>query len=305
MSTAGRGAGPEPGLVVVDKPSGWTSHDVVAKLRRMAGTRKVGHAGTLDPMATGVLVAGIGKATRLLGSLAAGDKAYTATIRLGQATSTDDAEGEIISAAPAARLTPAALPDEAVRAAAAKLTGTIRQVPPQVSAVQVGGERAYRMARAGRRVDLAAREVTVHAFEIRTIRRDAADGTVDLDVSVVCSSGTYIRALARDLGESLAVGGHLTALRRTRSGPFTQAGARTLDQLAGSFQVIPLAEAAAAAFPRRDVTAEEAERVAHGGALPAAGAGPGPVAVFGPDGAFLALAADSGATARPVAVFVP
>lgn len=294
---------PRAGLVIVDKPPGWTSHDVVAKLRKLAGTRKVGHGGTLDPMATGVLVAGVGKATRLLGRLAATDKAYTGTIRLGQSTSTDDAEGEVISAAPPGMLTEEALPAEAVRAAAAKLTGTISQVPPQVSAVQVGGERAYRMARAGQRVHLAAREVTVHSFEIHGIRRDAPGGMVDLSVSVSCSSGTYIRSLARDLGAALDVGGHLTALRRTRAGPYTEADARTLDQLAAAFGVIPLAEAAAAAFPRRDVTAAEAERVAHGGPLPATGAGPGPVAVFGPDGAFLALVADTGGQARPVAVF--
>jgi tRNA pseudouridine55 synthase len=294
---------PAPGLVIVDKPAGWTSHDVVAKLRKLAGTRKVGHGGTLDPMATGVLVAGVGKATRLLGRLAATDKAYTGTIRLGQATTTDDAQGEVISAAPAGTLTGAALTAEAVRAAAAKLTGTISQVPPQVSAVQVGGERAYRMARAGKRVDLAAREVTVHSFEIRDIRRDEAAGLLDLDVSVVCSSGTYIRSLARDLGSALGVGGHLAVLRRTRAGPYTEADARTLDDLATAFEVIPLAEAAAAAFPRREVTAAEAERVAHGGPLPATGAGPGPVAVFGPDGAFLALVTDSGGQARPVAVF--
>ena len=296
------------GLVIVDKPPGWTSHDVVAKLRKLAGTRKVGHGGTLDPMATGVLVAGIGKATRLLGRFAATDKAYTGTVRLGEATSTDDAEGEVISSVPAAALTTAALPDDAIRAAAAKLTGAISQVPPQVSAVQVGGERAYRMARAGQRVDLAARDVTVHTFEIHGIRRDCAGqphGQVDIDVSVACSSGTYIRSLARDLGAALGTGGHLTRLRRTRAGPYTEADTRTLDQLAAAFQVIPLAEAAAAAFPRRDVTAGEAERVAHGVPLPATGAGPGPVAVFGPDGSFLALVSDTGGQARPVAVFVP
>lgn len=297
-------SGSPSGLVIVDKPPGWTSHDVVAKLRKLAGTRKVGHGGTLDPMATGVLVAGIGKATRLLGRLTAADKAYTGTIRLGQATSTDDVEGEVISAAPARLLTAQALPEDAVREAAAKLTGPISQVPPQVSAIQVGGERAYRMARAGQQVDLAAREVTVHSFEIRGIRREVPGG-VDLDVTVTCSSGTYIRSLARDLGAALAVGGHLTRLRRTRAGAYTEADARTLNQLAAEFQVIPLAEAAAAAFPRRDVTSAEAERVAHGGALPATGAGPGPVAVFGPDGGFLALVAEAGGQARPVAVFVP
>ncbi len=291
------------GLVIVDKPAGWTSHDVVAKLRKLAGTKKTGHGGTLDPMATGVLVAGIGKATRLLGKLAADDKEYTGTIRLGQATSTDDAQGEVIAVARPGTLAAGALPAAAVRAAAADLTGTISQVPPQVSAVQVGGERAYRMARSGKKVVLDARQVTVHAFGVGDIRRDERGNWADLDVSVACSSGTYIRALARDLGDALGVGGHLTALRRTRAGAYTDADARTLDQLAAEFEVIPLAEAAAAAFPRRDVTAEEARRVAHGGALPAAGSGPGPVAVFGPDGAFLALVAEDGGQARPVAVF--
>lgn len=291
------------GLVIVDKPDGWTSHDVVAKLRKLAGTRKVGHGGTLDPMATGVLVAGIGKATRLLGKIAATDKEYTGTIRLGQATSTDDCQGEVIEAVRPGMLTGQSLPAEAIRTAAAKLTGTISQVPPQVSAVQVGGERAYRMARSGKQVDLPARQVTVHAFEVAEIRRDERGRWADLDVSVACSSGTYIRALARDLGAALGVGGHLTSLRRTRAGAYTEADARPLDQLAAAFEVIPLAEAAAAAFPRREVTAVEAERVSHGGPLPATGAGSEPVAVFGPDGAFLALVADAGGQARPVAVF--
>ena len=250
------------GLVIVDKPSGWTSHDVVARIRRLAGTRRVGHAGTLDPMATGVLVVGVEKATRLLGHLTLAEKAYTGTIRLGQATSTDDAEGEIVSAASACHLT-----DDQIAAAVAALTGEIRQVPPQVSAVKVAGVRAYRMARAGREAPLRPRAVTVHVFGLTAIRRGAtgAADVIDADVSVACSSGTYVRALARDLGAALGVGGHLTRLRRTRSGRYEIAGARTLDELAVSFSVLPLADAAAAEFPRRDVTTQEAERVAHGG----------------------------------------
>jgi len=286
------------GLVIVDKPSGWTSHDAVARIRRLAGTRRVGHAGTLDPMATGVLVVGVEKATRLLGHLALADKTYTGTIRLGQATDTDDAQGEVVSAANAARLT-----DDQLRAAAAALTGRIRQVPPQVSAVKVGGVRAYRMARAGQRAPLREREVTVYTFEITGSLR--AGTLIDADISVRCSSGTYIRALARDLGAALGVGGHLTVLRRTRVGRYRLDAARTLDELAASFDVLPLAEVAAAEFPRRDVTAAEAERVAHGVPLPATGLGPGPVAVFGPEGGLLALVEEEGAHARPLAVFVP
>ncbi|HKB32207.1 MAG TPA: tRNA pseudouridine(55) synthase TruB [Streptosporangiaceae bacterium] len=290
------------GLVIVDKPSGWTSHDVVAQIRRLAGTRRVGHAGTLDPMATGVLVVGVEKATRLLGHLTLAEKAYTGTMRLGQATSTDDAEGEIVSAAGAGHLTTGE-----IRAAAAALTGEIRQVPPQVSAVKVAGERAYRVARSGRVAPLRARDVTVRVFDVAAIRRAtaAAAPVIDADVSVTCSSGTYIRSLARDLGAALGVGGHLVALRRIRSGRYDIAGARTLDQLAASFTVLPLADAAAAEFPRREVTGQEAERVAHGGTLPAAGIGPGPVAVYGPDGGFLALIEEEGGVARPLAVFVP
>jgi tRNA pseudouridine55 synthase len=291
------------GLVIVDKPTGWTSHDVVARIRRLAGTRRVGHAGTLDPMATGVLVVGVEKATRLLGHLTLAEKAYTGTIRLGQATSTDDAEGEIVSAASADDLT-----DSEISAAAAALTGEISQVPPQVSAVKVAGVRSYRVARSGRTAPLRPRGVTVRTFRIAAIRRgDAAGaaGVIDADVCVTCSSGTYIRALARDLGGALGVGGHLTALRRTRSGRYDVTAARTLDELAAAFTVLPLADAAAAEFPRRDVTDAEAERVAHGGTLPAIGLAPGPAAVYGPDGGLLALVQETGGLARPLAVFVP
>lgn len=289
---------PSAGLVIVDKPSGWTSHDTVARIRRLTGTRRVGHAGTLDPMATGVLVVGVGKATRLLGYLTLAEKEYTGTIRLGQATTTDDAEGGTVSVADASHIT-----DDQLRAAAAALTGQIRQVPPQVSAVKVAGVRAYRMARAGQQAQLRAREVTVRVFDIVDIRRGAA--VMDADIAVTCSSGTYIRALARDLGVALGVGGHLTLLRRTRAGRYGLAAARTLDELAASFSVLPLADVAAAEFPRRDVTTEEAERVAHGAPLTAAGLGPGPVAVFAPGGGLLALVEEKGAHARPLAVFVP
>ncbi|HEY3682293.1 MAG TPA: tRNA pseudouridine(55) synthase TruB [Streptosporangiaceae bacterium] len=277
-----------------------TSHDVVARVRRLARTRRVGHAGTLDPMATGVLLVGIGKATRLLGHLALTEKAYTATMRLGQTTNTDDAEGELTAATPAT-----AVADDAIRAGVAALTGRIEQVPPQVSAIKVNGERAYKRARAGEDVALAARPVTVHGFTITAVRRPPDGDVVDVDADVVCSSGTYIRALARDLGAGLGVGGHLTALRRTRVGPYDLGAARTLDDLAAELDVLPLAEAVGAAFPRRDVTAEQARAVAHGGRLAPAGLGPGPVGVFDPGGALLALVEERDGAARPLAVFVP
>jgi tRNA pseudouridine55 synthase len=286
------------GLVIVDKPSGWTSHDVVARIRRLAGTRRVGHAGTLDPMATGVLVVGVEKATRLLGYLALGDKDYAATIRLGASTDTDDAEGQIQARAPAGAVTRPAL-----AAALAALTGEIQQVPPGISAIKVGGKRAYRLAREGAAPELAARTVTVSKLDLLAA---APEGDyLDLDVAVTCSSGTYIRAIARDLGAVLGVGGHLTALRRTRVGPYDAGSARTLDQLAAAFEVLPLADAAATAFRRRDLSAAEASSVAHGGRLQASGAGPGPVAGFGPDGSLVALLTEEGTQARSLAVFVP
>jgi len=288
------------GLVIVDKPAGMTSHDVVARLRRLAGTRRVGHAGTLDPMATGVLVVGVEKATRLLGHLTLADKDYLATIRLGRATDTDDAEGTVISATGAADVSEAA-----VRDAVGPLTGDIEQVPPGVSAIKVGGQRAYRLTRAGEAPKLEARPITVASFGITAIRR--AGEMLDVDAAVTCSSGTYIRALARDLGAALGVGGHLTALRRVRSGSYRIEAARTLDELAAHFAVTPLAEAAAAAFPRLDLTEDEARRVAHGARLPAAAlpAGPGPAVVFGPDVAFIALMHSEDGQGRPLAVFVP
>jgi len=288
------------GLVIVDKPAGWTSHDVVARIRRLAGTRRVGHAGTLDPMATGVLVVGIEKATRLLGHLALTEKEYLATIRLGQATDTGDAGGKVVSAAPAGGLTLAQ-----VRAAAASLTGEIQQVPPAVSAVKVGGRRAYQLAREGRAPVLAARAVVVHEFTICDPRPGGPDGSLlDVTAAVRCSSGTYVRALARDLGGSLGVGGHLTMLRRTQVGPYRLADARTLDELARDLRVMPLAEAAAAAFPVRSLTETETRELSHGATLDAAGSA-GPVAALAADGTLVALVEDRDGRARPLAVFVP
>jgi tRNA pseudouridine55 synthase len=285
------------GLVVVDKPGGMTSHDVVARIRRLAGTRRVGHAGTLDPMATGVLVVGVEHATRLLGYLTLTEKEYLATIRLGQSTTTDDAEGEPTGGAPAADVSA-----EAIRGAAAALTGPIMQVPPAISAVKVAGQRAYRLTRAGAAPELAARPVTVFEFTI-TARRPAGD-LLDLDATVRCSSGTYIRALARDLGNALGTGGHLVRLRRTRVGGYRVEDAKTLEQLAERFEVVPLARAAQAAFPRRDLSADEARRLAHGGRLPPAGnATLGPTAAYAPDGTLIALISEDSGQARPLVVF--
>ncbi|MGW9031774.1 tRNA pseudouridine(55) synthase TruB [Streptomyces sp. NPDC055722] len=291
------------GLVVVDKPSGFTSHDVVAKMRGIAKTRRVGHAGTLDPMATGVLVLGVEKATKLLGHLALTEKEYLGTIRLGQNTVTDDAEGEITSSTDASGVT-----RDAIDAGIAKLTGDILQVPSKVSAIKINGVRSYKRAREGEDFDIPARPVTVSAFTVYDVRDAVAeDGTPALDVivSVVCSSGTYIRALARDLGADLGVGGHLTALRRTRVGPYKLDAARTLDQLQEELTVMPIAEAAAAAFPRWDVDDKRARLLTNGVRLemPDEYAGAGPVAVFAPEGRFVALVEELKGKAKSLAVF--
>lgn len=298
-----RGGPPAPsGLVVVDKPAGWTSHDVVGRVRRLAGTRRVGHAGTLDPMATGVLVLGVERATRLLTFLVGADKEYAATIRLGASTVTDDAEGDVLE-----RRDATAVVAGDVRTAVADLTGPLQQVPSAVSAVKVDGRRSYARVRAGEDVELAARPVTVHRFDVLDVRRGTVDGVgqLDVDAEVACSSGTYVRALARDLGRALGVGGHLTALRRTRVGPYGVDVARTLEDLAADFSVLPLAQAARAAFPARELTDDEARRLAHGQRLRAQGSGEAPVAAFAPDGRLVAVLAESGPTARPLVVLDP
>lgn len=293
---------PPVGLVVVDKPAGWTSHDVVGRTRRLAGTRKVGHAGTLDPMATGVLVLGVGRATRLLGHLQLADKEYLATIRLGRTTVTDDAEGDLLERVDADHVT-----DEAVHRAVLPLTGDIRQVPTAVSAIKVDGKRSYARVRAGEDVQLAARPVTVSTFEVTDVHRAEVDGrtVVDVEARVVCSSGTYVRALARDVGAALGVGGHLTMLRRTRVGGFGLDVARTLEDLERSFDHVPLDAAARAAFPVVDLDDATATEVRFGRALPGVDLGhAGPVALFAPGGSFLALYQQRGTEARAVAVFV-
>ncbi|MDR2987434.1 MAG: tRNA pseudouridine(55) synthase TruB [Nocardiopsaceae bacterium] len=331
----------ESGLVIVDKPGGMTSHDVVARIRRLAGTRRVGHAGTLDPMATGVLVIGVEKATRLLGYLTLTEKEYDGTIRLGQSTVTDDAEGEVLPAGEGLAADPATIPEAELRSALGAFVGKISQVPPRISAIKVDGKRAYRLTRSGAAPELAARPVTISRLDVLATRQ-AGEGLLDLDVAVTCSSGTYIRAIARDLGAALGTGGHLTALRRTRVGPYGIAAARTLGQLTERFEHIALAEAASAAFRSIRLNAEEARLVSHGGRLPAAshlrpvtgpaegaaatGAGTAassgeetaavsgdestaasgvPVAAFAPDGTLTALLVQQDGEMRPLAVFVP
>ncbi len=287
------------GLIIVDKPQGWTSHDVVGRMRRLAGTRKVGHAGTLDPMATGVLVIGVNRATRLLTYIVGTDKTYTATIRLGQSTITDDAEGEITGGSIAAAVTP-----EDIRAGVKALTGSISQVPSSVSAIKVKGQRAYARVRSGEEVTLEARPVTIRRFEVHAIRRVNGGKQQDIDVTVECSSGTYIRALARDLGADLGVGGHLTALRRTRVGPYSIDEASTLEELAENLSLLDIDDAGRALFPVRELSAAEADDVSHGRRI-AAGTGQEPVAAFAPDGTLVALLENRAENAKALLVFAP
>ncbi|MEO6826587.1 MAG: tRNA pseudouridine(55) synthase TruB [Microbacteriaceae bacterium] len=288
------------GILLVDKPAGWTSHDVVARVRRLAGTRKVGHAGTLDPMATGLLVAGIGSCTRLLTYVVGVDKEYTATVRLGASTSTDDAEGERLRTAPAERVLAVAPSD--IETAIARLTGEIQQIPSAVSAIKVDGKRAYARIRAGEDVHLAARAVTVSAFELlgsclvqpdSTVGADAGVIWRDLTVRVECSSGTYVRALARDLGDALGVGGHLTALRRTRVGPFTVAKAAALESMVVAERLLSPAAAASALCEVFALTAQQAVDLGHGKRIEVAADVPDshgrPVAAIAPDGTLVGI----------------
>jgi tRNA pseudouridine55 synthase len=291
------------GLIVVDKPGGMTSHDVVGRVRRLAHTRRVGHAGTLDPMATGVLVIGVEKATRLLHHLVLTDKSYDATIRLGEQTVTDDAEGDLIEARDAGAITP-----EQVQAALGPLTGDIEQVPSAVSAIKVDGQRSYQRVRDGEVVALPSRPVTVSRFDALAFARPTAQ-LLDVDVTVDCSSGTYIRALARDLGAALGVGGHLTRLRRTRVGPFTLAQAHTLEELAewADPVALPLPAAVRAAMPVRLIDSAEQAELTHGRPIAAVGHPVVHAAVVDTDGAevVVALLSDDGPVARPVLVFTP
>lgn len=282
----------------MDKDAGITSHDVVARCRKLLNTRKVGHAGTLDPMATGVLVLGIERATKMLGLLALTTKAYTATIRLGASTTTDDAEGETVESHDVAHLT-----DEEIGSHIAPLTGDISQVPSSVSAIKVDGQRAHALVRAGEEVELEARPVTVDRFEVMERRTEGA--FVDLDVEVDCSSGTYVRALARDLGRALGVGGHLTVLRRTRVGPFTLEHALTLDELAENPAVsLDIDAAAQTAFPHRHIDADEAESISQGRWLTTVGI-KGVYAAIDPSGHTIALLQERGRRASSVMVVRP
>lgn len=301
-------------MLIVDKPAGWTSHDVVGRSRRLCATRRVGHAGTLDPMATGVLVLGVNRATKLLTFLVGADKVYTAVVRLGVSTTTDDAEGEVVQARDAAHLT-----REQVQAAITGLTGAIEQVPSAVSAIKIDGRRAYARVRAGEDVEIPARPVTVHRFDLHDLRPvpvpdvdlpGAPAGSltcVDLAVEVEVSSGTYVRALARDLGTALGVGGHLTALRRSRVGDFALERAVDLEQLeqdGAAVHLIPLAAAAAQSFPVRQLSAQEAIDLGHGKRLTAASPGrTSPVAALAPDGRLVAMLDETREEARSHVVF--
>jgi tRNA pseudouridine55 synthase len=292
---------PISGLAILDKPAGWTSHQVVGRIRRLAGTRKVGHAGTLDPMATGVLVVGIEKATRLLGYLALSDKVYEATIRLGIGTITDDAEGEVVTTAGAPDLGEAD-----IEAAMAKLRGEILQVPAAVSAIKINGVRSYRRVRAGQSVELSERPVTIRRFDVLGRRDLEADGVgcVDLSVVVECSSGTYIRALARDLGAALGVGGHLTTLRRTRVGAFTLDEAQTLEEAEGGFRIVPLDRVVHGSFPTLTVNETLAGQIRNGRRLVGVSLPDGTTALLTEAGHFLALYRQEGPDAIAEAVFL-
>lgn len=285
----------QSGLVIVDKPAGITSHDVVSRVRRLAGTRKVGHAGTLDPMATGVLVLGVNRATRLLGHLLVKDKTYEATIRLGAVTTTDDAEGEVVSSSSTEAVT-----EGDIRRVLGSMVGEIEQRPSSVSAIKVDGRKAYDRVRAGEQVVLPSRLVRIDRIDITDLR---LTGAPQIDITVACSSGTYIRAIARDLGEALGVGGHLTALRRTAVGPYDLSVARTLEDLADHFELLPLSTAARSAFPAYDLSEAQAADVRFGRRLFTQLPAEGPVALFDGD-EFLALYEQRGEVAAAVAVFV-
>ena len=287
------------GVIVVDKPSGITSHDVVARTRKALQTRKVGHGGTLDPMATGVLLIGVDRATRLLGFLAKQDKVYQATIRLGSSTITDDSQGETLATVGADRI--AAVDEAAIRAGIAQLTGDISQVPSAISAIKVDGRRAHALVRAGESVELSARAVNVERFDVHRLAFDSS--WIDIDVEVTCSTGTYIRALARDLGAGLGVGGHLTALRRTRVGPFTGAEAIGIDNV-GVDSVMAMGEVARRAFQTWVVDEVAADAVAHGRRIEWVPAGAGPIAITTVAGDLLALAERKDGLTRYLAVFV-
>jgi tRNA pseudouridine55 synthase len=293
----------QSGIALVDKPAEWTSHDVVAKSRRLFITRKVGHAGTLDPMATGLLVIGVNSSTRLLTYLVGLDKEYTATIRLGASSTTDDAEGEILGYAPEAQID--RVTEDEIAIGVASLTGEIDQVPSSVSAIKVDGQRAYARVRSGEVVELAARPITISEFEILAVRRVSADGNacIDVDVRVSCSSGTYIRALARDLGFTLGVGGHLTALRRTRVGPFRIEDAHAFDPAGQAPALLTPTAAATAVFPRLDISDAQATDLQHGKRPHVQAPDGGPQAAVDPTGRLVGLVEVTASVARTIVNF--
>ena len=284
------------GFLVVDKAGGMTSHDVVAVGRKALGTRKVGHAGTLDPMATGILVLGFGNGTRLLQYITDGDKSYVATIVLGAATITDDKEGEVISSVDASGVA-----DDEIKKILATMVGTIAQRPSSVSAVKVGGERAYDRVRAGEEFELAARQVTISQLDIVAIRH--SEKTTEVDIEVTCSAGTFIRAIARDLGDALKVGGHLSALRRTRVAGFTQKDAVSFEDLkAQKLTPLNLADVARATFMVRELSLQEVSELSFGRPLSANG-NTSINTALSPDNRLIALLKDEGDKAKPIAVF--
>ncbi len=284
------------GFLVVDKAPGMTSHDVVAIGRRALNTRKVGHAGTLDPMATGVLVLGFNNGTRLLQYITDGDKSYTGTIVLGASTTTDDHEGEITSTADASQVN-----DDDIKRILATMVGEIMQRPTNVSAIKVDGKRAYDRARSGEEFELPARKVTISQLDILNIRHKEA--TTLVDIAVTCSAGTYIRAIARDLGAELKVGGHLNVLRRTRVAGFTLDQAIGVDQLkGGNFKTLDLADVARATFPVRELELEEVNELSFGRPL-TPNTSDEIVAALSPDNRLIALLKNSIDKAKPVAVF--
>jgi tRNA pseudouridine55 synthase len=294
------------GLVLIDKPSGWTSHDVVARLRKLAGTRRVGHAGTLDPMATGLLLIGINSATKLLTFLVGENKTYEATIRLGASTITDDKESEFVAVAAPQQV--AKLDLAAIESALEQLRGPIQQVPSSVSAIKVDGERAYAKVRSGDEVKLKARPITIHRFEVIGEPRLVTDGDntfLDFDAIIDCSSGTYIRALARDLGAALQVGGHLTALRRTKVGSYSIEQAQSLDQLsAENLEVLPIEAAATQQFNVRRLSSQDVIDLRHGKRLRAVNeTDSAPTAAIDADGKLIAMLTKSGKDAKSLVVF--
>jgi tRNA pseudouridine55 synthase len=289
----------EPGLVLIDKPTDWTSHDVVAKVRKAVGTKKVGHAGTLDPLATGLLVLGIESGTKLLTFLVGVDKTYLATIRLGVSTVSDDSQSEILETAAPATL--ALVSPELINQEMSKLTGVIQQRPSSVSAIKVDGKRAYDLVRAGEEVELKTREVTVSTFELLS-KSSSADGFMDLEVKVECSSGTYIRALARDLGQALGVGGHITELRRTRVGSFDVSDANVITDLE-NLKLTPLAKAASDLFPTVSLSSEQVIDLVHGKRLSDVSTSGALIAGLSASGDLVAVLEPAGSGLKSVVVF--